>query len=50
VPVRKNAAWALGALGNPLAIAALEEALTDSDESVRAEAGKALAKLKGTST
>lgn len=40
--VRCHAAWALGRLGGPAARAALERALGDADEEVRAEARAAL--------
>ena len=40
--VRKNAAWALGGIGDAKAVEALEEALKDRDEYVRGSAASAL--------
>ena len=45
VVVRKNAAWALGNIGDPRAVEALEEALKDEDVYVRGGAALALGQI-----
>ena len=45
--VRDGAAWALGEIKSVKAVGALTEALKDADETTRAKAAEALAKIQG---
>jgi HEAT repeat protein len=48
--VRKNAAWGLGAIGDPRAVEALTDALKDPDPDVQRTAKKALETIEKKNT